>query len=46
MGETRIVESLLADSVIGSVAIKEAIDHVEVNSLFSEFRFLLEQLVG
>jgi hypothetical protein len=46
MGETRIVDTLLANSVIGSVAIKKAIDHDEVDSLLPEFRLLLEQLVG
>ena len=40
------MESLLANPVIGSVAIKKAIDHDEVDSLLSEFRLLLEQLVG
>ena len=46
MGETRVVESLLADPVIGSVAITKAIDYDKINCLLSKFRLLLEQLVG
>jgi hypothetical protein len=42
MAETRVVESLLADPVIGSVAIEEAIDDDKINCLLSEFRLLLE----
>ena len=45
MGKTRIMEFLLADPVIGSVAIKEAIDHNKINCLLSKFRLLFEQLV-
>jgi hypothetical protein len=46
MGETGIVDSLLANPVICSVAIKKAIDHDKVDGLLPEFRLLLEQLVG
>ncbi len=40
------MESLLATPVIGSVAVKKAIDHDEIDRLLPEFRLLLEQLVG